>query len=117
MQFKKGKVVSINSKKEIEHIIRDSKKYHTPNFLLSVHKAEHNLVRLAIIIPKKKVKRAVARNRLRRLVREVFITESSKLAGRDFLCLLKKAVGPEKWNFHTVYHQMKPVLEKIESDN
>ncbi len=117
LQFKKGKVVSINSKKEIEQIIQDSKKYHTPNFLLSVRRADHNLVRFAIIIPKKKVKSAVARNRLRRLVREVFITESSRLAGRDLLCLLKKAVEAEKWDFSTVYHQMKPVLDKIESNN
>ena len=117
LQFKKGKVVSINSKKEIEQIIHNSRKYHTPNFLLSVRRADHNLVRFAIVIPKKKVKSAVARNRLKRLVREVFITESSKLAGRDLLCLLKKSGESEKWNYSTVYNQIKPVLDKIESDN
>jgi len=117
LQFEKGEVVSINSKKEIEDIIHDSKKYHTPNFLLSVRRADHNLLRFAIVIPKKKVKSAVARNRLRRLVREVFITESPRLAGRDLLCLLKKSVDSKKWDFSTVYHEMKPVLDKIESNN
>lgn len=109
--------MSIKKKQEIERIIQESKKYPTPNFLISIRSNQSDFLRYAIIIPKKHVKNSVSRSRIRRLLREVLIAESSRLRGNDVLCLVRKPLEAKYLNFHTVYKELKSILEKSESRN
>lgn len=46
--------------------------------------------RLALVVPKRLVKRAVERNRIRRLGREAFRQRQDQLGGRDFVLRLTR---------------------------
>lgn len=48
--------------------------------------------RLALIVPKKLVRTAVARNRIRRLAREAFRLQQDELAGSDFLVRVTRPI-------------------------
>jgi ribonuclease P protein component len=55
------------------------------------------LARLGVIIAKRHVKKAVLRNRIRRLIRENFRHQQSQLIGLDFVVLLRMALAkPEQ---------------------
>jgi ribonuclease P protein component len=49
--------------------------------------------RLALIVPKRLAPRAVARNRIRRLIREAFRLQQHRIAGHDCVVRLVKAAG------------------------
>ena len=117
MQFKKGRAVSIRSRKEIEKIIQESKKYRTNNFLLSVRRNNSEEMRYAIVIPKKKIKKAVPRSRLRRLLREALFTHRLKLKGNDILCLVIRPLDVKGLDFQDVSRELNLVLDKIENSN
>jgi ribonuclease P protein component len=50
--------------------------------------------RLALVVPKRLVKRAVDRNRIRRLAREAFRQRQAELGSRDFVLRVNRA--PER---------------------
>jgi ribonuclease P protein component len=49
--------------------------------------------RLALVVPKRLVPRATARNRIRRLIREAFRLQQLRLGGNDCVVRLAKASG------------------------
>ncbi len=55
-----------------------------------------NHLRLGVIVPKRVVKKAVARNRIRRIVKEVVRLSQDKIEGKDLLFLLKEKVELDK---------------------
>jgi ribonuclease P protein component len=55
--------------------------------------------RLALVVPKRLVKRAVERNRIRRLGREAFRQRQAELGGRDFVLRLTRAPGDRPVTF------------------
>jgi ribonuclease P protein component len=60
--------------------------------------------RLGLAIAKKRVKLAVARNRIKRLARESFRHHQSSLAGLDCVVLAKN--GADQVNNHTLLHSL-----------
>jgi len=60
-------------------------------FLLHGKVNSEGYPRLALVIPKRLVKRAVDRNRIRRLAREAFRQRQAELGGRDFVLRLTRA--------------------------
>ncbi|MET1084804.1 MAG: ribonuclease P protein component [Burkholderiales bacterium] len=49
--------------------------------------------RVALIVPKRLAPRAVARNRIRRLIREAFRLQQHRISGNDCVVRLVKAAG------------------------
>jgi ribonuclease P protein component len=55
---------------------------------------QKSFARLGIIVGKRTVQHAVARNFLKRLIRETFRTRQRELAGYDLLVRIREAVRP-----------------------
>lgn len=68
------------------------KKIHGSHLLLFVRKNEYNHARLGLAITKKKVPTAVARNHLKRLVRENFRTKLSEFKNLDMVFIVKRPI-------------------------
>ncbi len=62
------------------------------------------IARLGLAIAKKRVKLAVARNRIKRLTRESFRLHQSDLVGLD--CVVLARNGVEQANNHTLLHSL-----------
>jgi len=63
-------------------------------FVLHVHGNSFGYPRLALVVPKRLVRKAVERNRIRRLAREAFRQRQVALGSRDFVLRLTRA--PER---------------------
>ncbi|MEO9654145.1 ribonuclease P protein component [Marinomonas sp.] len=61
-------------------------------FLLLAHKREDDQTRLGLIVSKKTDKRAVGRNRIKRLVRDSFRQHKTTLAGLDIVFLARQGI-------------------------
>ena len=61
-------------------------------FLLLATKRDDNLARLGLIVAKKTDKRAVGRNRIKRLVRDSFRHHKLQLAGYDIVFLSRQGI-------------------------
>ncbi len=59
----------------------------TPQLLLLASANEQNQARLGFVLAKKQLKRAVDRNRVKRIVRESFRHQQAKLPAYDFVVL------------------------------
>ena len=53
--------------------------------------------RLGIIVAKRVATRAVDRNQAKRLIREVFRADQERLAGRDVLVRVNRAIPVKQW--------------------
>jgi ribonuclease P protein component len=58
--------------------------------------------RLALVVPKRLVKSAVGRNRIKRFARESFRQRQAELGGHDFVLRLTRAPAPGPITFHEV---------------
>jgi ribonuclease P protein component len=60
------------------------------DFLLALFRANHlSYARLGVIVSKRIVKRAVVRNRLKRVIRECFRLNKATLCGRDVIIMIR----------------------------
>ncbi|TBR37450.1 ribonuclease P protein component [Marinomonas agarivorans] len=69
-----------------------SSKVFAGEFLLLATKRNDNQARLGLIVAKKNEKRAVERNRIKRLVRNSFRHNKTKLAGYDIVFLARQGI-------------------------
>lgn len=69
-----------------------SSKVFAGEFLLLATKRNDNQARLGLIVAKKNEKRAVGRNRIKRLVRDSFRHNKDKLAGYDIVFLARQGI-------------------------
>lgn len=69
-----------------------SSKVFAGEFLLLATKRNDDLARLGLIVAKKNEKHAVGRNRIKRLVRNSFRHNKSKLAGYDIVFLARQGI-------------------------
>ncbi len=115
-KFGWGKEYRINRSRDFQRIKKYGKKRKTELFdvwyLQEVR--EHPPVRLAIVV-RKKVARAVKRNRIRRLIREYFRLHQHELPGGDYVVIVKKL--PEELKYQAVERifdeEIFPSLKKI----
>lgn len=87
------------------------KKIHQPNFLVFIKKNSVGHARLGMAITKKKIAKAVQRNRIKRLIRENFRKESNQLPFYDMVFIMKRPVNdlsnPQiSQQIHTIFSQM-----------
>ena len=66
-------------------------RYSDRYWTILVHKTEHPVARLGMAIAKKRAKRAVDRNRLKRVVREAFRHHCKNLAGTELVIMNRDA--------------------------
>lgn len=65
------------------------------NFTILARANQRNHARLGLAVPKQQVRRAVARNRIKRLVRESFREHQARLAGLDIVVLVRAGIERE----------------------
>ncbi len=98
MQFRKNNRLLV--KKDFDFVFENPKKTRDPNFTVLYRKNTKNYPRLGLIISKKNCRHANKRNRLKRIIRESFRRNISKLKGHDIVVL----------NKHTTYNKETHVL-------
>ena len=69
--MKSTKITTLKNNREFRYVLNNGKSYVTKNLVLYVKKNEKDYNRLGIIISKK-VGKSVVRNRIRRLLKEVY---------------------------------------------
>lgn len=85
----------MSSEKRIQEVFRKGKKKMTSKFVFYFLENSSDVFRIAIFLPKRVLKRAVDRNRARRLIREAFRSQLERWKGWDCLCILKRISPPE----------------------
>lgn len=77
---------------EFRHFVQYGKKVSDKSFLLSAKPNQYDHPRLGIVVSKKCSKKAVERNRIKRVIRESFRYHQHLLGGFDFLFIAKKPI-------------------------
>ncbi|UMZ75186.1 ribonuclease P protein component [Natranaerofaba carboxydovora] len=87
--MKSTKITTLKNSKEFRDVLNNGKSYVTKNLVLYVKKNEKNYNRLGIIISKK-VGKSVVRNRIRRLLKEVYRKDEIYLkSGFDLVFIVR----------------------------
>ncbi|MDI3496135.1 MAG: ribonuclease protein component [Patescibacteria group bacterium] len=85
----------IRLKKEFDQVFKGGSSFYNKKFGVKILKTESNISRLGIIVNKKVSKKAVERNRIKRIIRDFFKNEIENLKlGRDIVII----VFPEELN-------------------
>ncbi len=95
---------------EFRTVFRSGQRLHTSLFSLIVHNNGIRVPRLGLAISKKNVRRAVDRNRIKRIIREWFRTSKDRLAGRDIIVMAKPAVNQS--NNHDLVMALEQAMRK-----
>ncbi|MCY4577365.1 MAG: ribonuclease P protein component [Candidatus Kaiserbacteria bacterium] len=81
-------------REEVQHILKHGKRYTCDGFVVCVLRSDASSGRFSILIPKKVAKGAVARNRVRRVLRDVISCVG--YTGSDFVVLHNKKQDSEE---------------------
>ncbi len=86
--------------------------------LLLARKNPQYPARLGLVVAKKKIHKAVHRNRFKRLSREIFRYHTQPLQGLDVLVLARKNINEltSQQQYQQIQHGFKKLLEKIEQE-
>ncbi len=98
MQFRKNNRLLV--KKDFDFVFDSPQRTKDSNFTVLYKENSKNYPRLGLIISKKSCKHASKRNRLKRIIRESFRNNISKLRGHDIVVLSK----------HTTYNNDTHIL-------
>ena len=71
------------------NVFKDPIRAGSPYITVLAKNSDLNFPRLGMIVPKKALKRAVWRNRAKRLIRESFRTSYPELENLDYVCIIK----------------------------
>ena len=100
----------VRSRTDFLRISKEGKRYQTEHFQVSVCPNRLSLRRLGIAVGKR-VGKAVERNRLKRIIREVFrLNKAELLPSSDFVITGKK--GAAGLNFSQVAKELKGIIEE-----
>jgi ribonuclease P protein component len=75
---------------DFKNIFQNSRRLHNSRFTILFNKNNEIVPRIGIIVSKKQVQKACARNRIKRLLRESFRLNQFKLPKLDIVVLVKK---------------------------
>ncbi|WP_163836335.1 ribonuclease P protein component [Spartinivicinus ruber] len=64
-----------------------------PNLLILATPSSHHQARLGLVVGKKNTKKAVSRNRIKRLIRESFRCHKQQLPPIDLVCISRKGLA------------------------
>jgi ribonuclease P protein component len=89
---------------EFQHVFEQASKSNDTYFSVLARRNTLTFARLGLAIAKKRVKRAVVRNRLKRLIRESFRLQQQELAGLD--CVILAQDGANQATNQTLLHSL-----------
>ena len=83
------------SREQVQHLIKNGKRVSADGFtLVYLPETDTGVVRFSVVVPKRLVKGAVLRNRVRRVVRDVVRSEDA--CRGDFLVICNRLAGTDK---------------------
>lgn len=88
------------------------RKLHQSHLMAFVRDNNHEQPRVGMAITKRKVPTAVARNLIKRQIRENFRTQAFKLENKDIVFIVKKSI--KELNNKEIKKQINNILKKIE---
>ncbi len=108
----------IKSKKTIEKLFKKANSLHKypVRLVFSVEKNDENGYKTAFFVPKKKFKKAVDRNRIKRLMREAFRLQQNQLNENLLYNLIWIYTGKKLPDFHLVYKRIEQLLKELKSN-
>lgn len=115
-----GKEYRIHLKVEIERLFKDGRKIHIFPLLSHVIQQPNENPRFSVLIsvPKKKIRRAHDRNRIKRMVRECLRRNKEPLVKKTYEegCYLQFSIvylSNEIMDYHKLESQIKQIIQKI----
>jgi ribonuclease P protein component len=93
---------------DVGRALKDGRRFRGARFSLYGRPNAAGLARIALVVPKKLVPRAVDRNRIRRIARETFRLYQEHLVGLDLVVRLVQPCGTEPVNGA----ELAPLLER-----
>ena len=98
MEKKYSCIYRLKNKKEIQHVFRDGNKVRLSHISCFTVGNSIETARLAVVIPKKIQRCAVARNSFKRRIREIFRQNRNILKGKDIIVLARPKIVEVKEN-------------------
>jgi len=95
-QFNLDRSSRLTTSSEFSYVFADAAAIHTQSFTILARSSQQTLSRIGLVISKKNVTRAVARNQLKRIIRESFRTHRELLPKVDIIVLAKKGADKKK---------------------
>ena len=89
--------------------------FHGASFRVLVRAVDNPTSRLGVIVAKKQIKKAHARNRIRRLVRESFRLQQHKLPAVDIIVMVKALAAHQDNN--KVFEELALLWKKLQTSN
>ncbi len=104
---------SIRKSKEFQFLKRNSRRFYTKHFEIWFFGEERDFppVRLAVVV-RKKIGKAVKRNRIRRIVKEFFRINQYSLPRGDYVVIVKAM--PQLLSFSMIEEEFYNVFSKME---
>jgi len=87
-----GRHVKLNSPEDFNRVFKQSIRFAGKNLTVLAANNHKDYSRLGTAIPKKIVRRAIDRNRIKRVIRESFRVNQRSIAGYDVVVLANKGV-------------------------
>lgn len=95
-QFNLDRISRLTTSSEFSYVFADASAIHTQSFTILARSSQQTMSRIGLVISKKNVARAVARNQLKRVIRESFRTHRELLPKVDIIVLAKKGADKKK---------------------
>jgi len=74
---------------DFRHVFAHPRRFNHPHLTMLVRSNQHSFARLGLAIPKRHIRRAVDRNRIKRQIRESFRAWQTKLVGWDIVMMAR----------------------------
>ncbi|MEW6608764.1 MAG: ribonuclease P protein component [bacterium] len=112
MDYKFTKKERLLQTKDFQNVYTSGKRYHSKNLILFVIPTSNSLTRIGFSISRKKVGKAVKRNRIKRLLREAYrLNKNSLIGGVDLVVVLKNE-SVELLNFKDVERELLSLFKR-----
>lgn len=110
-QFNLDRNSRLTTSSEFSYVFADASAIHTQSFTILTRSSQQTLSRIGLVISKKNVARAVARNQLKRIIRESFRTHRELLPKVDIIVLAKR--GADKKNNQELFGDLLKGWQKL----
>lgn len=87
------KTTRLLTSEQFKSVFAKPTKFHSKTFSVFALDNELEHPRLGLAIPKKAVRKAVARNRIKRILRESFRCQKTNLSSRDFVIIARSGMA------------------------
>lgn len=109
------RTVRLTTPGEFKNVFEKSKKYHFKEFTVYCHRKAKLPACLGLAVSKKVDKRAVTRNAIKRLIRESFRQNQSKLLGWDIVVVAKPII--KQRNNAEIFELLESVWKELQCVN